>query len=103
MKKIKVFLKSKKYDAKGYYEAGSITVLKGSIICSEFKENYAYSPKVKAYRDSKEFVDENFVVKKDILFSSPSTASQFVLGYSSNGWKCWRTENKEYIEVLKEK
>ena len=102
MKDVKVYLKSRRYNATGIFDNGKITIQKGSIINSTFGENYAFSPKVKAWRESKDYVDKQFVLKKDITFSSPSTAAQFVLGYSANGWKSWRTENKEYIEIFRE-
>lgn len=102
MKNIKVYLRSKNYNAIGVFKEGKLIVKKGSIINKSFKTNYAYSKKVKKYRDSVEYVDDRFVVLQDIEFSSPSTASQFVLGYSSNGWKTWRLENKEYLIVYKE-
>ena len=102
MNNIKVFLRSKNYNATGVLKDGKLIVKKGSVISKCFKTNYAYSKKVKKYRDSAEYVDERFVVLQDIEFSSPSTASQFVLGYSSNGWKTWRLENREYLIVYKE-
>lgn len=82
---INVYLRSKKYNAFGEYEDGKIIVKKGSKINTSFNENYALSPKAKKYRDSSEYVGTDYIVKKDISFSSPSTAAQFVLGYSSNG------------------
>ena len=103
MEKITVILESKRYSAIGEYKDGEITIKSGSKLNPTFKENYAFSRKAKEYRESSEYVGKDFVLKKDITFSSPSTAAQFVLGYSANGWRCWRTENKKYIEVLKER
>ena len=102
MKNIKVFLRSKNYNAIGVFKEGKLIVKKGSIINKCIKTNYAYIKKIKRIRDSAEFEDDRFVVLQDIEFSSPSTASQFVLGYSSNGWKTWRLENKEYLLVYKD-
>lgn len=101
MKDIKVYLESKNYNATGIFRDGKLIVKKGSVINDCFKMNYAYSKKVKKYRDSADYVDDNFRVLQDIEFTSPSTASQFVLGYSSNGWKKWRLDNKECLIVYK--
>lgn len=37
--------------------------------------------------------DEAYIFQKDYLFRSPSGASDFVLGYSSNGWVAWKGAN----------
>ena len=42
-------------------------------------------------------------LKKDLLFKSPSGASSFVIGRSSNGWIEWKNDkNKSLKEVLKQ-
>lgn len=52
------------------------------------------------YKDS---IDDAFVLKKDIAFKSPSGASAFILGRSSNGKEDWRTEDgKKLGDLLKE-
>ncbi len=51
----------------------------------------------------KDAIDESFVLKKDIPFKSPSGASSFVLGRSSNGKNDWKTEDgKKLGELLNE-
>ncbi len=51
----------------------------------------------------KDAINEDFVLVKDLAFKSPSAASAFVLGRSSNGKEDWKTEDgKKLGELLKE-
>lgn len=65
-------------------------LLKGSILNPEFSKSITISKKhidfLKNYCD---FVDGLYVLRCDYDFSSPSTASKYVLGRSSNGWDDW--------------
>jgi hypothetical protein len=38
------------------------------------------------------FIDGLYILEKDYIFASPSTASSVVLGRSSNGWKDWKDD-----------
>lgn len=43
--------------------------------------------------------DENvYILKEDYVFSSPSSASDVVLGRGSNGWTTWKTEDGESLD-----
>lgn len=97
-----VFLKGNGYDAIGRFDGRNILVLKGSQISKTLSENFACNKKVLSFRQDGAYVDQNGKVKKDIAFSSPSTAAQFVKGYSSNGWKSWRDKKGDFIEKYKE-
>ena len=78
-----------KYEAKGIYEDGIITVLPGSRICQETKQ-FHMAKKASEYRNNLEFVDQNGIVLKECVFSSASSAAQFVSGCSRDGLLCWR-------------
>mgnify|MGYP000980184061 CR=1 FL=1 len=43
-------------------------------------------------------VDENNVLLEDVLFSSPSAASMFVTGASSNGYTAWKTADGKTLK-----
>lgn len=45
-------------------------------------------------------IDENGVLQKDILFKSPSGASSFVLGASSNGYTDWKSSENETLKSM---
>lgn len=78
------------YNAKGVYNEGKVTVLKGSKIALCLKNNFRPYVVVKKYREDSTFVDKNGIVLKDIEFSSPSGAAQFVSGRSTDGWLSWK-------------
>lgn len=45
-----------------------------------------------------EKVDGNIILKKDYTFSSPSTAADFCIGSSNNGWLVWK--NKRTLDEV---
>jgi hypothetical protein len=84
--------------AKGMLTSEGFVVLSGSAIRKENKKSAPAS--AKASRENKENVDDSGIVLKDILFRTPSGASAFVLGSSSNGNDEWKTaEGKKLKDV----
>lgn len=47
---------------------------------------------MKRRKQYRRIIDHNGVILKDILFKTPSAASDFVLAASSNGWVEWKTD-----------
>ena len=83
--------------AMGYLnEDNSLTVFAGSEIRVFTLPN---SNSLKELRD--DFIEENiielenekYILKQDYTFNSPSSATDFVLGGSNNGWNYWKDEN----------
>ena len=73
-------------------------VLRGSVINSKTNEKTCSGVAKKAREKAK--VDENNILLEDVLFSSPSAASMFVTGASSNGYTAWKTaEGKTLKDV----
>ncbi|TQC51620.1 GIY-YIG nuclease family protein [Mycoplasmopsis mucosicanis] len=77
-------------------------LLRGSII----EPNFAtyVPPRLIALHEElikKKEIDENCVLQKDLVFSSPSTLSSFVLGSSSNGWDDLKTKDGIKLKDLK--
>jgi len=64
-------------------------VLRGSVINSKINDKTCSGVAKKARENAK--VDENYTLLEDVLFSSPSAASMFVTGASSNGYTAWKT------------
>ena len=93
---LKVHIRSKKkdYDAKGLYDFDNnvLVVLAGSKVSAKVahSEKFHGATLVEKYRN--EYV-ENCVVIKDVTFSSPSTAANFILGRSCNGLITWKDED----------
>lgn len=66
-------------------------LLPGSRISAKTSSSFA---RVSTYQEITseycELVDDIYIVKKEYIFSSPSTASSVLLGRSSNGWIDWK-------------
>lgn len=90
---IYLHLKSKDVEATAWIEGNEFIVQKGSGF--RLSETSYCQPNIKKKR--KQFVDngnvKDGVFIKDTSFSSPSTASDCILGASTNGYKYWRHED----------
>lgn len=82
------------YNAEAVYEDGIVTVKKGSLIRASFADHVRGGRVAKRYRDDPEVLGKNGITKKDCVFTSPSTAAQFVMGSSVNGWTAWHIDKK---------
>lgn len=103
---IKVYIETRggKCHAQGIYADGKITVLKGGIISEDFADHIKGGTSAKKLREDKDVVDKNRIIIKDCLFSSASTAAQFVTGRSTNGYASWKVDKKVSLgEYLKSK
>jgi len=49
------------------------------------------------------FVENIFVLKKDVIFNSPSTAAVVVLARRANGWTEWKNSNGKTLDEIKRK
>ena len=89
----------KRCEAKGFYDTSGFTVLKGSRISDKSRDSLSWRDKrtklIEEYTDN-----ENFIIKADITFSSPSKAADFCLGSSSNGWIMWKTESGQTLDSI---
>lgn len=93
------FIKRSGANAQARLTSEGLVVLSGSTIR---KDSVPSCPDyVKAAREAnKENVDENNVLKKDILFKTPSGASAFVLGASTNGNIEWKTDKGKTLKEI---
>ncbi len=84
--------KGKKASAIAKLTDDGIVVLKGSRLAEELTRS---APKqVKRLRAKyQDFINNSFVLAKDIRFTSPSAAAGFVGGASLNGYDYWVTED----------
>lgn len=106
-KTIECFL-TRNANAKGYFNLidQSLTVLKGSQINPGYLAKV--NPKTKEKREVQiaEFSKRKgdlLVVTKDVVFKTPSGASQFCVGGSSNGWRDWRDINNNELDIYRNK
>ena len=84
-------------NAEAIYCGDTITVLPGGKISEDFADYVKGGKKSKSYRDNPEYVDGNRNIIKECVFSSPSTAAQFVTGRSDNGYLIWKVEKKKTL------
>lgn len=96
-------IKTSGIKAISYYKNGKMIIVAGSSISKETKPYFNecfIRLREKLIADG--MVDKNFTFKVDCEFSSPSAASNVVLGYNSNGRTRWKriSDNKSFCEVF---
>lgn len=84
-------------EAIGAQTAEGFVVFQGSQISSVDDETV---PAVIKERRSNAPIDEQGMLKEDMLFSSPSYAAMFVIGKSENGLTRWKTEDGRTLKEL---
>lgn len=87
------YLKSRNYDAKGFYNSNGFTVLRGSIVAKDVAPSFKWKDKRKSMLQEDTKVDgDRLIMSIDRTFSSVSTAAGFCLGREANGWTAWKDE-----------
>ena len=85
------YIKGRGCEAKGFYSSNGFTVLRGSVIAKTITMSFNWKEKrekmVQDYTTEKE---DKLIMTSDKTFSSPSTAADFCLGRSANGWIEWK-------------
>lgn len=106
-----LYCQSKNCNATGLYTDEGFIVLEDSIVegthTDSFKkyESGLIQKREEAMQDGSLDVndDKTWIVKKKLVFSSPSAAAGFVTGRSSNGWKDWKNNEGKTLDELKRK
>ena len=95
------YTKGRNCNARGFYSSSGFTVLKGSIIVNTCVPSFSWKEKreklIKEYTIMK---PDSLVMKADITFSSPSTAADFCIGSSNNGWLVWRDKDGKTLDLV---
>lgn len=95
------FTKGRGCDAKGFYHSKGFTVLKGSKIVSSsspsFKWNNKREKMLSEYTHSSKGKLE---LSSDTTFNSPSTAADFCIGSSNNGWLVWKDKDGNTLDSV---
>lgn len=94
------------YEATGEYTAEGFVVLKGGKARKEIAQSLANTSFVKRRKallddGSLADVDGQLVFQRDVLFKTPSGASDIVSGMSTNGWAVWKTKAGKTLDELK--
>lgn len=98
------YCKSANYDAIGQFTSEGLVVLKGSKARKDVAPSMANSNKKReslVADGGLKLEGEFFVFQRDVLFKSPSGASDTVTGASTNGWVLWKTKAGKTLDELK--
>lgn len=100
---MKLYIKSKakNIDAVGKYnpKTGEFVVLKGSVLSETVVSTGSFRG-TRAILKARDGCVKDNVLLEDKIFSSSSTAANFVRGASSNGLICWKDENGVTLKEL---
>ena len=97
-------LKGRGANAKAIYDENGLTVLAGSVIAPDCTESCPSPEKrMKSLSELTEISNGTRILKLNKRFDSPSAASVFCLGRSSNGWRDWIGKEGTPLSVLREK
>lgn len=88
-----------KVEADGVQTSEGFVVLQGSHI--SLVDDDTIPATIKERRKSAP-VDENGILKEDMLFTSPSYAAMFVIGKSANGLTSWKTADGQTLKSLEQ-
>ena len=95
------YTKNRGCDAIGFYNSSGFTVLKGSVIANGNTNSFSWTEKreklIKEYTSLK---DGKLIMESDRTFSSPSTAADFCLGRSCNGWTIWKDKADQTLDTV---
>ena len=89
------YCKGRDTNAKGFYHENDFTVIKGGRMGKTSAPSYKRTEqRHQTLSEKANSINESqYELRENITFSSPSTASGFCLGRSTNGWITWK--NKE--------
>lgn len=94
-------VKNRGSDATGFYHESGFTVLKGSILSKDSVPSFGWKEKRdKFIKDHTLIKDGKVVLSSDQTFSSPSTAADFCIGSSNNGWITWKDKDGQTLDAV---
>ena len=95
------YTKGRGCNAKGFYSSEGFTVLKGSIVAPTMVPSFNWKEKrKKMLQDYTSNENEILVLTSDKTFSSPSTAADFCIGSSNNGWVVWKDKKGNTLDSV---
>lgn len=83
--------------ADGIYDGEKTIVKAGGRISDSFASCIKGGTMAKRVRDDPKCVDADRNIIADCVFSSPSTAAQFVSGRSLSGYEAWKVDKKKSL------
>lgn len=95
------YINNRGCNAKGIYDENGFTVLKGSILAKDTTPSFGWKEKREKFiKDFTSIENNNIILDSDQTFNSPSTASDFCVGRSSNGWTMWKGKDGQTLDEV---
>ena len=95
------YTKGRGCNAKGFYSSDGFTVLKGSTVAKTMVPSFNWKEKrEKMLQDYTSIENGILVLTSDKTFSSPSTAADFCIGSSNNGWLIWKDKDGNTLDSV---
>ncbi len=95
------FTKGRGANAQGFYNSDGFTVLKGSIIAKTSVPSLGWQEKrSKLLKEYTEANGDQLILTSNKTFSSPSTAADFCIGSSNNGWLVWKDKDGNTLDEI---
>lgn len=95
------YTKGRGCEAKGFYSSNGFTVLEGSIIAKTMVPSFNWKEKRENLLQAYTTVNcDKLIMTSDKTFSSPSTAADFCLGSSNNGWLVWKDKDGNTLDSI---
>ena len=95
------FTKGRGANAQGFYNSDGFTVLKGSIIAKTSVPSLGWQEKrSKLLKEYTEVHGDQLILTSNKTFSSPSTAADFCIGSSNNGWLVWKNKDGNTLDSI---
>ena len=95
------YTKGRGCNARGYYNSSGFTILKGSVLANNCVPSFNWKEKrEKLIKEYATFENGNWVMNSDKTFSSPSTAADFCIGSSNNGWLVWKDVDNNTLDSV---
>ena len=95
------YTKGRGCNAKGFYSSDGFTVLKGSIVAPTMVSSFNWKEKrEKMLQDYTANENGILVLTSNKTFSSPSTAADFCIGSSNNGWLVWKDKDRNTLDSV---
>ena len=95
------FTKGRGANAQGFYNSDGFTVLKGSIIAKTSVPSLGWQEnRAKLLQEYTEASGDQLILTSNKTFSSPSTAADFCIGSSNNGWLVWKDKDGNTLDEI---
>ena len=95
------YTKGRGCHATGFYSSDGFTVLKGSVLAKTMVPSFTWKDKrEKMLKEYTSVENGMLVMTSDKTFSSPSTAADFCIGSSNNGWLVWKDKDGNTLDAV---